>query len=427
MSNRNPQKTLQKNTLKPASALRFRVDDAGLLRARVSASAGEFNLSPELIHLLCLLQMNVRVSQLEQKLKQDFQAMLKHLPNQDEIESLIEEMRDAQCIINKSQDEHIALGVDDGFGDPWIQWAMLADKPRCEAYQRAIKASVSKESCVLDVGAGTGLLSIFALEAGARQVDAIEETASVKILQKVKNALPAQEKQRLYIHNRNSADVKFSNDVTHVVSELFGNDPLQEGVMSTLHDVFSRLNSDKVTGIPESLEILVQAADVTTGPLKSRLEHMNMECSKQLSGWSEAVSRIQKHLNFETISFAHPVRKSDLVMHGSGESVFRIALAPPPGPTSPRPKGSVKVKFEAQAKCPIILLCFRAHLSKNMSISNLPGSSDQCDHWSPIVVPIKRHVSKNEVLQLSTEVHQLWERIMLDIKDSQGKRIGSRQ
>jgi predicted RNA methylase len=50
---------------------------------------------------------------------------------------------------------------------------MLNDKVRCETYKDAIIASV-KGKIVLDVGAGTGFLSVIAAKAGASHVYAVE-------------------------------------------------------------------------------------------------------------------------------------------------------------------------------------------------------------------------------------------------------------
>ncbi|CAE8715773.1 unnamed protein product, partial [Polarella glacialis] len=56
------------------------------------------------------------------------------------------------------------------------QMTMLQDKTRTRAYERAIlgNAACFKDAVVLDVGCGTGVLSIFAAKAGARKVYAIE-------------------------------------------------------------------------------------------------------------------------------------------------------------------------------------------------------------------------------------------------------------
>jgi type I protein arginine methyltransferase len=50
---------------------------------------------------------------------------------------------------------------------------MLHDKVRCESYKNAIEAIV-KGKTVLDVGAGTGFLSVIAVKAGAIHVYAVE-------------------------------------------------------------------------------------------------------------------------------------------------------------------------------------------------------------------------------------------------------------
>ena len=57
---------------------------------------------------------------------------------------------------------------------------MIADRVRTDAYRQAIESSV-KGLVVIDVGAGTGILSIFAAEAGAKHVYAIESSDIVRV------------------------------------------------------------------------------------------------------------------------------------------------------------------------------------------------------------------------------------------------------
>lgn len=58
----------------------------------------------------------------------------------------------------------------------YIHEEMLKDQVRTKAYQRAIENNRSdfKDKIVLDIGAGTGILSIFAARSGAKHVYAVE-------------------------------------------------------------------------------------------------------------------------------------------------------------------------------------------------------------------------------------------------------------
>ena len=60
----------------------------------------------------------------------------------------------------------------ESYADTNVHSLMIKDKPRTEAYRNFILQNkhIFKGKNVMDVGCGTGILSLFAAEAGARKV-----------------------------------------------------------------------------------------------------------------------------------------------------------------------------------------------------------------------------------------------------------------
>jgi protein arginine N-methyltransferase 1 len=60
--------------------------------------------------------------------------------------------------------------------------SMIGDRARLEAHVAAFRRVVTRDSVVLDIGAGTGIMSLLACKAGARRVYAVEPSGAVQIL-----------------------------------------------------------------------------------------------------------------------------------------------------------------------------------------------------------------------------------------------------
>ncbi len=86
----------------------------------------------------------------------------------------------ASCYSIASRGETVS-DADSHYGDLPMHRIMLRDSVRCEACRQALAKSVAPGDVVLDVGAGTGILSLFAAGAGARKVYAVERTGVVDV------------------------------------------------------------------------------------------------------------------------------------------------------------------------------------------------------------------------------------------------------
>ncbi|XP_037081636.1 protein arginine N-methyltransferase 6-like [Pollicipes pollicipes] len=111
---------------------------------------------------------------------------------------------------------------------------MVCDKPRTEAYRSAIlgSAEVFKDKVVLDIGAGTGVLSLFAAQAGARRVYAVEASAFHVLARRTAEQNGLADRIRV-VHGR-VEDVQLPEKVDVIVSEWMGFYLLHESMLDSV-------------------------------------------------------------------------------------------------------------------------------------------------------------------------------------------------
>lgn len=102
----------------------------------------------------------------------------------------------------------------------WIHGVMLRDRRRCEIYQQALARVIAPGAVVLDVGAGTGILSLFAAQAGARKVYAVECTSIAAFARELVAANGYQDV--IEVIAGRMEDVQLPEQVDIIVSEWMG-------------------------------------------------------------------------------------------------------------------------------------------------------------------------------------------------------------
>ena len=110
-----------------------------------------------------------------------------------------------------------------------VHRTMICDRVRTEAFRRAIDSVVRPGDIVLDVGAGSGILSVFAARAGAGRVYAVERTPVAVLAQELAAANGVAEIVQV-IHG-DVMDVELPEPVDVIVSEWLGGFGIDEGML----------------------------------------------------------------------------------------------------------------------------------------------------------------------------------------------------
>jgi len=387
-----------KKVLSAAKALRIRISEKGDLLAAVSKSSGEFVMGLELLRLLQLLpQRGGDNKRLAADLKKSFETLIKHLPDASEVASLVHDLHEVGVVV--SNDAVATGGIQDGFGDAWTQWAMIADSERTKAYLAALEKHVNRDSVLLDVGAGTGVFSAFALLKGAKHVYAIEEAGIASVIPEILRKLGIRAEGRFTLLRANSADASFPRDVNLVVSELLGNDAFAEGMMATLADVASRIDKKKTKFIPGGVEIFAEAVDVKSGAAYKRISAISEKRTLDSKDFYERFLSVAKSsLNFSTLSFSSFFTKQDFCSVSAPVSLSRVKLGPPS--EAGVLGGKALLKISQSARAPVVMLWFRLTLTEGITLSSRPGEKDHADHWSPVLVPLLEPLVERSTLSL---------------------------
>ena len=109
---------------------------------------------------------------------------------------------------------------------------MIDDTLRVEAFLRAIEATVTPDDVVLDIGAGTGILSMFAARAGARKVYAVELAPVARLARKIVAANGYDAVIEVIEGDVRTLDLP--EKVTVLVSDCLGNFLLSDAMVNVL-------------------------------------------------------------------------------------------------------------------------------------------------------------------------------------------------
>ncbi|MGH9313419.1 MAG: methyltransferase domain-containing protein [Vicinamibacterales bacterium] len=114
----------------------------------------------------------------------------------------------------------------------------LTDRPRIEAFRRAIREVVRTGTVVADVGSGSGILGLLACEAGAGRVYSIEATGMIELARAVaaRNGFA----DRLRFVHAESVEVELPEQVDVLVCDQVGHFGFEAGLFDFVSDARRR-------------------------------------------------------------------------------------------------------------------------------------------------------------------------------------------
>lgn len=262
---------------------------------------------------------------------------------------------------------------------------LLEDKVRLEKFEEAMACVVKSGDVVVDIGAGSGILSFLACKAGAKNVIAIETRPEIIELAKAV-AIENGFLDKITFINKLSFNTELPEKADLIISEMLGPFGFDEGIASIFSDAKKRFLKPEGKIMPAHLTIVLEPIyashfydevafwDRTIKDINFKSAHKlainqvyNMDADKSLSAEATTVFKYDFYQNAnDNIGFSH---------------------------TFAAKKNSEIFGF---------LGWFEAELADNVILSNKPGVQT---HWNQSFFPIEMPVmlKENEHIRLRVD------------------------
>jgi SAM-dependent methyltransferase len=262
-----------------------------------------------------------------------------------------------------------------------VHRTMICDRVRTESFRRAIDSVVRPGDVVLDVGAGSGILSMFAARAGAARVYAVERTTVAVVAQQLAAANGVAEIVRV-IHG-DVMDIELPERVDVIVSEWLGGFGIDEGMLVPVIAARDRWLKPGGTMIPRL--VTAWSALANDRYLAETVEFLGAQpYGLELGGLVEmTVNEISYSGSFRHLSASDSRSEPGRLWTTDADLVsLQQAQAPHEAETLLRVRG--------QGTANALALWFSSELAPGIPLSIGPG--DPPTHWGMTTAPLRSPV-----------------------------------
>lgn len=252
---------------------------------------------------------------------------------------------------------------------------MIRDRDRTDAYARALEYTIRPDSAVLDIGAGSGILSLLAARAGARRVFAVEPEDIIELARAfaVTNGLA----DRVEFIQAVSTRIALPEPVDLVVSDIRGVLPLHGLHIPSIVDARDRHLADVRRLIPSRDTLWAAPAE-----LASVYEDRIASWEERPYGLDIAAARTLAANSWRRISAPADALLAD---------PERLAVLDYPSISSPDVKSSAKCEIARSGTLHGVVVWFDTELANGVGFSNAPGEPAKIygQAFFPVLEPIE--------------------------------------
>lgn len=259
----------------------------------------------------------------------------------------------------------------------WVHREMLLDDVRCKTYRNAIYQTVNAGDIVLDIGAGTGILSMFAVQAGAGKVYAIEKSAIAEFAREIitKNGMQDQ----IQIIQEDMDQVRLPEKIDVIVAEWMGGFGVDENLLATVLNARDQWLKPDGKMLPEKVTARIALV------FDEKFDH-------KLTFWYSRPYGLDLSLIADrTVNELHNSRHHVLVEHLLAEPqtmwVFDCYTYPAEEAAKPF---EARLSFQAirKGKCNALAAWFHADFAHDIRLTNAPHAPKT--HWGRTLLPLSQ-------------------------------------
>jgi protein arginine N-methyltransferase 1 len=261
-----------------------------------------------------------------------------------------------------------------------IHQVMLSDHVRNTAFEAALRAEVRAGVVVLDVGAGTGILSLWAARAGARRVYAVERSTMAAVAADLvaRNGLDSV----ITVIQAPIEQVMLPEPVDLIVSEWLGVYGVDENMLGLVLGARDRFLKPGGLMVPAAVKTMLAPVYL------ERRDHEEQLALGRPYGLDLSVAAPELYDQARWAPSGE-LAASDLI--GEPAAVWSIDMARFPAAQAGLPlRGRVRFTVRAPSRVNALTAWFVADFGASRVLENAPGTRT---HWGQYLFPLRRTVA----------------------------------